>query len=339
MKKSFTALLSLALLISCNSEKSDETSQVSQQESTTVSAESPTVEEEAATENPAFDISAIPVSTEDIGDFPFFSAPAGAQYINRAKPSDFDFIVFVTPESIYEVEGKTFRAHVHPDRKSEAKVSGRFLVKSFEDAIMKAGGVKVFEGKLQGERKDTYTDLCTYAGSNGSIDIWNNPIATYVIRRNDGNVYIALDKGGSSTTSIQIVQEKPFEQTITKITSDKIKQDLTEKGKTILHINFDTDKATLKTDGQEVVSEIVKVLKEDPSLKIAINGYTDNSGDKAHNQSLSENRASSVKAEITGAGIAPDRLTSKGFGQDNPIADNSTEEGKAQNRRVELVKI
>lgn len=128
------------------------------------------------------------------------------------RVSDFDFIVFVTPESIYEVEGRTFRAHVHPDRKSEMRVSGRFLNKSFEDAIIKAGGVKVFEGKLEGERKDTYKDLCTYCGSNGSIDIWNNPIATYVIRRNDGNIYIALDKGKPNTTSIQIVQEKPFEQ-------------------------------------------------------------------------------------------------------------------------------
>lgn len=339
MKKTFTTLLASAVLISCNSETS-ETTQASQQDSsTTVSTDSIQAEETVAAENPAFDISAIPVSTEDIGDFPFFTAPQGAQYINNVKPSDFDFIVFVTPESVYEVEGKTFRAHVHPDRSSETKVSGRFLTKSFEDAIIQAGGVKVFEGKLEGERKETYKNLCTYAGSNGSIDIWNNPIATYVIRRNDGNVYIALDKGGSSTTSIQIVQEKPFEQTITKITSDKIKQDLTEQGKSVLHINFDTDKATLKPDGKEVVSEIVKVLKDDPSLKIAINGYTDNAGNKVHNQSLSESRASAVKTEIAAAGIAPDRLTSKGFGQDNPIADNSTEAGKAQNRRVELVKI
>ncbi|MCP2043179.1 OmpA family protein [Pontibacter sp. HSC-36F09] len=342
MKKTFIALLSMPLLLACNNENG-ETNQASQQETVlaleeNVAAENPAVANQPA-ENPAFDISAIPVSSEDIGDFPFFTAPQGAEYINNAKVIDFDFIVFVTPESVYEVEGKTLRAHVHPDRKSETRVSGRFLEKSFEDAIIKAGGVKVFEGKLEGERKDTYKNLCTYAGDNGSIDIWNNPIVTYVIRRNDGNVYIAMGKGMPSSTSIQIVQEKPFEQTITKITSEKIKQDLLENGKIVLHINFDTDKATLKPDGMEVVSEIVKVLKEDPALRIAINGYTDNSGNKEHNQNLSESRASAVKAEVSGAGIAPDRLTSKGFGQENPIADNSTEEGKAQNRRVELVKI
>lgn len=337
MKKTFITLLSIPLLLSCNNDKS-ESNQASQQESV-ISPEESQAAAEVTAEETAFDISSIPVSSEDLGDFPFFTAPAGAEYINNAKPSDFDFIVFVTPERVYEVEGKTFRAHVHPDRKSETKVSGRFLDKSFEEAILKAGGVKVYEGKLEGDRKDTYKELCTYAGSNGSIDIWNNPIATYVIRRNDGNIYIALGKGMPNSTSIQIVQEKSFEQTITKVTSDKIKDDLLAKGKSVLHINFDTDKASLKPDGMEVVSEIVKALKEAPELKIAINGYTDNAGSKEHNQKLSESRASSVKEVITKAGIAQERLTSKGFGQENPIADNSTEEGKTQNRRVELVRL
>lgn len=337
MKKTFITLLSIPLLFSCSSDKSEST-QASQQAAVSAPQENHAVEE-VSVKPAAFDISSIPVSSEDLGDFPFFTAPAGAMYINNAKPSDFDFIVFVTPDSIYEVEGKTFRAHVHPDRKSEIKVSGRFLDKSFEEAILKAGGVKVFEGKLEGDQKDTYKELCTYAGDNGSIDIWNNPIATYVIRRNDGNIYIALGKGMPNSASIQIVQEKPFEQTITKITSDKIKGDLLEKGKTVLHINFDTDKATLKPDGLEVVSEIVKALKDAPDLKIAINGYTDNAGSKEHNQKLSESRASSVKEVIAKAGIAQERLTSKGFGQENPIADNSTEEGKTQNRRVELVRL
>lgn len=160
----------------------------------------------------------------------------------------------------------------------------------------------------------------------------------YIIRRNNGNIYIALDKGKSNTTSIQIVQEKPFEQTIKKVTSDEIKKELSENGKAVLHINFDTDKATLKPDGLETVNEIAKVLKDDPELKIAINGYTDNSGSKEHNQKLSENRALSVKNEIAKAGISSGRLTSKGYGQESPIASNSTDEGKAQNRRVELVK-
>jgi outer membrane protein OmpA-like peptidoglycan-associated protein len=148
-----------------------------------------------------------------------------------------------------------------------------------------------------------------------------------------------MEKATGNSTSIQIVQEKAFEQTIQKVTSAEIENDLLNSGKSVLQINFDTDRATLKTDGLETVQEIIKVLRDNPELKIAINGYTDNSGGKEHNQKLSKDRASTVKKEILKAGIGADRLTSAGFGQENPVATNDTEEGKAQNRRVELLKI
>lgn len=330
-----------ALFAACNS--SNQGNQTAdeevQDESTDTSSlseiEGTQTEREIATN---FDINTIPVSTADIGDFPFFSAPEGAQYINRAKPIDFDFMVFVTENNIYEVEGKTFRAHVHKDRKSDKEISGRYLIKSYEDAITQAGGVKVFEDKLTKERRDKYAELCTYAGSNGSIDIWNNPLATYVIRRNDGNIYIALDKGKTNTTSIQIVQEKAFEQTIQKVTSDEIIKDLNEKGKSILYINFDVDKADIKPDGKEVVDQIAKALQQDVSLKIAIGGHTDNTGDAGHNKKLSDDRANAVMQSLVEAGIDKSRLAAQGFGAERPLVANDSEENKSKNRRVELVK-
>lgn len=330
MKKTFLVLLLAQLLFACNNNKNEQ-NQTDKQE--TNEEENVTITERK------FDINSVSLSTEDIGDFPFFTAPEGAKYINKPKVKDFDFIVFVTPESIYEVEGKTFRSHVHKDKESSVEISGRYLNKSFEDAILKAGGIKVFEGNLTKEQKEKYKELATYAGSNGSLDIWNKAVAMYVIRRNDGNVYIAMLKATGNSTSIQIVQEKAFEQTIQKVTSEKIEKDLLNNGKSVLHINFDTDKATLKSEGSETVQEIIKVLNKNPDLKIAINGYTDNTGAKEHNQKLSENRALTVKNEIIKAGINKDRLTSKGFGQDNPIAGNDTEDGKSQNRRVELIKL
>ncbi len=337
MKKTFLVLLLALLLFACNNNKNEQ-KQTDKQETIDVTKENNEEKNGTVTER-KFDINSIPLSTEDIGDFPFFTAPEGAKYINKPKVKDFDFIVFVTPESIYEVEGKTFRSHVHKDKESDIEISGRYLNKSFEDAILNAGGVKVFEGNLTKEQKEKYKELATYAGSNGSLDIWNDVVAMYVIRRNDGNVYIAMEKATGNSTSIQIVQEKAFEQTIQKVTSAEIEKDLLNNGKSVLHINFDTDKATLKPDGSETVQEIVKVLNKNPDIKIAINGYTDNTGTKEHNQKLSEDRALRVKNEIIKMGISKDRLTSKGFGQGNPVAGNETEEGKLQNRRVELVKI
>jgi outer membrane protein OmpA-like peptidoglycan-associated protein len=79
-------------------------------------------------------------------------------------------------------------------------------------------------------------------------------------------------------------------------------------------------------------------LQADDNLKLAINGYTDNSGNNDHHLQLSKERAATVLKAITGKGIAANRLSSDGFGSSNPIATNDTEDGKAQNRRVELVK-
>ncbi|WP_242478857.1 OmpA family protein [Hymenobacter lapidiphilus] len=81
-----------------------------------------------------------------------------------------------------------------------------------------------------------------------------------------------------------------------------------------------------------------KLLEQSPPLRLAVQGHTDNEGTTAHNQQLSEARAKSVVAALTAASISAGRLQAAGFGQTQPLADNATEAGRAQNRRVELVK-
>ena len=80
------------------------------------------------------------------------------------------------------------------------------------------------------------------------------------------------------------------------------------------------------------------MLKAAPTLSIGIEGHTDNVGQALANKTLSEKRAQSVMAAVVGAGIDAKRLTAAGFGQERPVADNRSEEGRAKNRRVELVK-
>ena len=83
----------------------------------------------------------------------------------------------------------------------------------------------------------------------------------------------------------------------------------------------------------------MKLLKDNPSLNLTVEGHTDNVGTPAYNKKLSEARSRSVVAALTTQGIVPARLKAAGYGQDKPIADNSSDEGRAKNRRVELVKI
>ncbi|HEV2619479.1 MAG TPA: OmpA family protein, partial [Acidobacteriaceae bacterium] len=102
-------------------------------------------------------------------------------------------------------------------------------------------------------------------------------------------------------------------------------------------IHFDTDKASIRPDSKPVLDEIAALLKSTPALKLEVSGHTDSTGDSAHNLQLSQARATAVVAALTTRyHIAASRLTAKGLGDTQPIASNSTDAGKAQNRRVEL---
>jgi len=104
-------------------------------------------------------------------------------------------------------------------------------------------------------------------------------------------------------------------------------------------IKFDTGKATLKPESNGVINEIVSMLKTYPALRLRIEGHTDSDGETATNQVLSEKRAATVKAALIKRGIAAGRLSTSSFGETKPVANNTTSEGKANNRRVEFVKL
>jgi len=103
-------------------------------------------------------------------------------------------------------------------------------------------------------------------------------------------------------------------------------------------ITFDVGKSTIKPESMGEINRIVTLMTENPDLKFSVEGHTDNTGKAASNQTLSEARSKAIVDKLVEMGIAADRLTSSGKGQTNPIADNSTDEGRAKNRRVEFVK-
>ena len=103
--------------------------------------------------------------------------------------------------------------------------------------------------------------------------------------------------------------------------------------------NFDIDKATLKPESMGTLNMIVHVMKDNPDLKFEVDGHTDNSGAATHNLTLSQQRADAVKTQLVNMGIDASRLTTKGFGDTKPLGENTTPEGKANNRRVEFVKM
>ncbi len=113
-----------------------------------------------------------------------------------------------------------------------------------------------------------------------------------------------------------------------------------EDGKIIATgIRFDTGKSTLKPESMGVINEIYDLMVKYPELKFSVEGHTDNVGDDASNMTLSADRAESVMNTLINMGIAGDRLNSRGLGETMPMDDNNYPEGRANNRRVEFVKI
>jgi outer membrane protein OmpA-like peptidoglycan-associated protein len=116
--------------------------------------------------------------------------------------------------------------------------------------------------------------------------------------------------------------------------SDTIKA----SGKVSLHLNFETAKSDIRPVDQPQLEQVRSLLAKDPALRLRVEGHTDNVGRPQANQTLSAERARSVVAALVASGVSADRLTPAGFGDSHPVASNATAEGRASNRRVELVK-
>jgi len=104
-----------------------------------------------------------------------------------------------------------------------------------------------------------------------------------------------------------------------------------------LHVNFDTNKYTIRPADLAELQKAVDFAKKNPDAKFHVVGYTDSRGSDKHNQKLSENRAEAVKRYLVGEAVAPERITSEGKGEADPVGDNKTKEGQFQNRRVVLM--
>jgi OmpA-OmpF porin, OOP family len=152
-------------------------------------------------------------------------------------------------------------------------------------------------------------------------------------------VYLTSDSpvigGNWATYKVIVVQEDAAAQVIT---AQKMLDALNADGFITLYLNFDTAKWDIKPDDLGTVEQIAGLMRANPQLQLSVEGHTDNVGTPEANKVLSANRARAVMDAVVALGIEPGRLTSTGLGQESPIADNRTEEGRAKNRRVELVR-
>lgn len=193
------------------------------------------------------------------------------------------------------------------------------IIKNYENAIVQNGGKMIYK-------------------NSNALDA--DLEATYYISTREKEYWIKLFNFGGTPNEVErftlyVLEMESMKQ---EIEASEMFEAINKDGFIALYINFETGKSDIKSESQPIVDQIVEMLKQNPDLKISVEGHTDNVGSDKSNQSLSENRAKSVMNALISGGIDKSRLSSKGWGATKPIEDNSTEEGRFENRRVEIVK-
>lgn len=245
-------------------------------------------------------------------DHPLFPTRMPDYRIETCKTEPFgvyDFFTLKGPKT--RVEGRfTFITYAFTGNKAD-EPSPVAVVRNYENAIRLAGGEII--------------------GSNPSWWVVGK------IAQNGKEAWVQAEKGNGKIW-LRIVEKEAMAQFI-EADATAFAKDINTTGHAAVYgILFDTGKADIKPESAQALDEIVKLLQADPALKLHVVGHTDNTGTLEGNSTLSMARAKSVVKALTESGIATQRLNAFGCGQYAPVSTNDTEEGRAKNRRVELVK-
>ena len=246
-------------------------------------------------------------------DHPMFSRMPG-YYIEEYDAQDFSSVELDT-EPPRKVDGRYWKISYWL-REGARKVGPVQIARNYTDLMIKRGGKKLFDNVDAGGGTTV-----------AQMPVQGKSIYLQVYVSNTGDVY-----------DLTVVEEAVMEQKV-EFTAMELAKALNDTGSVALHnILFDTGKATLKAESAAALAPVGELLKSDQALKVEIQGHTDNVGQAAANLRLSQDRATAVKAYLVQTfSIPAARLTTAGFGDTKPVAPN-TEAGRAQNRRVELVK-
>jgi len=235
-------------------------------------------------------------------------------YISECSINDFAAFDFVVgqDEKTARKEGRywhiEYRANGDEKRYSQLEV-----IRNYENAVRRLGGRIVYREA---------DNRATYAMPIGKSERW------FQIGFMNGGYNIIFD----------IIEVAAMQQKV-EISAAEMLSALNKDGFVALNgILFDTGKDTIKPESEPLLAEIATLMKSNRGLKISIEGHTDNVGQPKANKQLSEKRAESVKKWLVKNGIEAGRVSTKGWGDTKPVADNRTEEGRSKNRRVELVK-
>lgn len=247
----------------------------------------------------------------------------------------------LSAENAIEVKGRAIRyLYRGPIGRSSLEV-----VRNYEQRLQAQGFETVFFCRTADcGGQDLWWSMTDQLKGTGLPPNWENQ--TYLaarLKRAEGDIIVAIlsvEQGQEVRSMIDVVETKGMEtDKIKVIDAAALKTSLDTHGRAALYgITFEFDKADIRSESKPQLDEIVAFLKANAQVSIVVAGHTDAKGAFDYNVDLSRRRAQSVVRALTSAGIAPARLTPFGAGMASPVASNDNDEGRALNRRVEIVK-
>lgn len=283
----------------------------------------------------AFDVNSVALSTASLGDFPYLRLPDGYKPQN-SETHDFADFPFWIGADFQMIEGRVHQTQITND--SGKSFSRLELLRNMEHALKEAGAVRIFDGQIPNEAAHALPEAVQMAALNGIGDIYNNPSQTWIIRQADRTVWVHLYVG-SAQGAMAVAEVKALAPTAGLLPASELARKIAADGRVAVPVEFALDKADILDVSRPQVDAVAQLLKQETGLRLSVEGHTDNTGAPARNRPLSEERARAVVAALTQQGIDAKRLEAKGFGADKPVADNASDEGRARNRRVELVRL
>ena len=260
------------------------------------------------------------------------AGPALAQEPDAEGSKDHPLFNRMAGYRIQRYEEKEFESHIFRDATlAELPVEGHYyhIVYSLQDGAKEASRAQILRN---------YENAVKAIGGTVLKSDWDGTSFLKVAR--DGKeIWVEVSAYITSEWSLSIIEKQAMAQEIVA-NAEAFRNDLRATGHAAVYgIYFDTGKAALKPASEAAIAEIAKLLKADAALKLHVVGHTDNVGALDANIKLSQARAEAVVQALTGKhGIAAARLKSAGVASLAPVSSNDTEEGRAKNRRVELVK-
>jgi len=250
-------------------------------------------------------------------EHPMFTRMPGSYIYNCDQKQfdgrDFKIVEKGKPDQLIHVEGQLWWYTYYPQSDLKSKPSELQIHRNFENAIQKLGGTL--------------------------IGTTNNKRQVYKLNKDGKEIWVEVWAEFTGKYGFNIIQKEAMAHDVVA-NAEVFSNDIRKTGHAAIYgIYFDNGKSTIKTESAAAIAEIAKLLNSDPGLKVHVVGHTDNVGSVESNIKLSQSRAEAViQALVNNNGIAAARLRAFGCGQFAPVMSNDTEDGRAKNRRVELVK-